>query len=254
MTTSFYVTLPSNGSMDTFPENTMAEFTNRLSKPIHLEGKWEVGMIECSYPRSWWQVNESTTHFSYKRIGNKTGREAAAVPWSGHKTIANLQNITLDTILNKTWINTRSERDFVVFDDPPFLNDRIVLKAADGYVLKFEGKICRSLGLKDPTDVGTGWVRAPYPWTSENIDHLFLYTDIIASHPVGDTEVPLLRQVAVGESGGNVGVTWPATAYFPVIKNPIETIRIEIRDGTGQKIPFTSGRTMVMLHFRPVLN
>ena len=179
MATSFYVTLPSNGSMDAFPQNTMAEFTNRLSKPLHLDGEWEVGMIECSYPRSWWQVNENTTSFSYKQGRNRAVRETAVNPWSGHKTIANVQNITLDTILGKTWLKTVSERDLVVFDDPPFLNDRITLRAADGYVLKFQGKICRSLGLKDPTIVGTGWVKAPYPWTSENIDHLFLFTDII---------------------------------------------------------------------------
>ena len=147
------------------------------------------------------------------------------------------------------WLKPR-KRELVIIDDPPFLNDRLRLKAKDGYMLKFKGKLCRSLGLDDPTVIDSTWMGAPHSWTSQNIDHLFLYTDIIAPHRVGDTEVPLLRQVPVGDGQKTVGVTWPIITYFLVIKNPIETICVEIRDGTGRKIPFTSGRTIVLLHFR----
>ena len=250
MVKSFYVTLPSNGSMNLFSNNTVTEFTNRLAKPIYLDGEWEVGLIECSYPHSWWQVTRNNSRFEYANIGDGLER-GAVIPWSTHDCISSLQNITLDTITEKRWLDP-SKRELVIVDDPPFFNDRFQLKAKDGYMLKFEGKLCRSLGLTDPTVVGSAWTRAPQPWTSENIDHLFLYTDIVAPHRVGDAEVPLLRQVPVGESRRIIGVTWPIITYFPVSKNPIETIDIVIRDGTGRKIPFTSGRTIVLLHFRPL--
>jgi len=50
MMTRFYVTLPSNSSMDYYPENTVARYTTRLASPIELEGDWEVGLAKMSIP------------------------------------------------------------------------------------------------------------------------------------------------------------------------------------------------------------
>ena len=87
----------------------------------------------------------------------------------------------------------------------------------------------------------------------QNVHQIFVYTDIITPHAVGDHEVPLLKQFSVTsppEFGSPVDVVPPVTAYYPVNRNPIDSIEIILRDGTGQKIPFTSGRTITTLHFR----
>lgn len=48
---SFYVTLPSNASMQIYPENTLASYTNKLANRITLkEDDWEVGLVEIQYP------------------------------------------------------------------------------------------------------------------------------------------------------------------------------------------------------------
>ena len=48
----FYVTLPSDSSANFFPNNTIASFRTKLATPIELEpDKWEVGLVEISYPR-----------------------------------------------------------------------------------------------------------------------------------------------------------------------------------------------------------
>ena len=39
----FYMTLPSNSSMEYYPENTAAENTTKLADTMELEGDWEVG-------------------------------------------------------------------------------------------------------------------------------------------------------------------------------------------------------------------
>ena len=44
----FYVTLPSNSSMDCYPDNSVARFTTKLN--IELVGDWEVGLTEISFP------------------------------------------------------------------------------------------------------------------------------------------------------------------------------------------------------------
>ena len=46
----FYVTLPSNSSIDCYPDNSVARFTTKLNGVIELEGDWEVGLTEISFP------------------------------------------------------------------------------------------------------------------------------------------------------------------------------------------------------------
>lgn len=42
----FSVTLFSNDSLAIYPENQLASFTNKLYRPIELEGNWSVGVTE----------------------------------------------------------------------------------------------------------------------------------------------------------------------------------------------------------------
>jgi len=48
----FYVSLPSNSSMDCYPDNSVARLTTKQNCFIHveLEGDWEVGLTEISFP------------------------------------------------------------------------------------------------------------------------------------------------------------------------------------------------------------
>jgi hypothetical protein len=45
-----YVVLPSNSSMEYFPDNTLANFKVKLAKPLILEGQYEVALVEIIYP------------------------------------------------------------------------------------------------------------------------------------------------------------------------------------------------------------
>jgi len=44
----FYLTLPSNSSMDYYSDNTVAWYTTKLTNTVELEGEWEVGLTEIS--------------------------------------------------------------------------------------------------------------------------------------------------------------------------------------------------------------
>ena len=44
----FYVSLPSNGSAKSFPNNTQSNFTTLLENPIELFGKYQVALVEIS--------------------------------------------------------------------------------------------------------------------------------------------------------------------------------------------------------------
>ena len=66
----FYLTLPSDSSMDYFPDNTMTEFRVKLPHTIHLSGDWEVGLAEISYPVNWSNIPAVEEHFRYTLMRN----------------------------------------------------------------------------------------------------------------------------------------------------------------------------------------
>ena len=54
---SFYVTLPSNSSLDYFPKNTLTDYTTKLPQRLDLDESWEVALSEVQYTRSWTNVS-----------------------------------------------------------------------------------------------------------------------------------------------------------------------------------------------------
>jgi len=54
--TEFQVTLVSNVKSN--EQNKSAEFKTALAKPIELNGSWEVGLMEMSYPHNWFNIKE----------------------------------------------------------------------------------------------------------------------------------------------------------------------------------------------------
>ena len=54
----FQLTLPSNSSIEFFPNNKASDFTTKLPTPISLEGEWELALIDIQYPHNWYNVTE----------------------------------------------------------------------------------------------------------------------------------------------------------------------------------------------------
>ena len=46
----FQITLPSNASMELYPENEATNYTTKLCYPLNLEGNWEVALVDLQYP------------------------------------------------------------------------------------------------------------------------------------------------------------------------------------------------------------
>ena len=56
---SFYIALPSDSSMQYFPENKISGFTTKLPREIVLPGEWECGVTEVRYPLTFFNVAET---------------------------------------------------------------------------------------------------------------------------------------------------------------------------------------------------
>ena len=54
----FYVTLPSNSSMQYFPDNKTSNFVTKLSRTLQLDGEWKMGLAEVDYPYTWYNIRD----------------------------------------------------------------------------------------------------------------------------------------------------------------------------------------------------
>ena len=59
MASEFYLVLPSNSSMVTHPNNTLAQYITNLPRRISLSGDWECGLTEIHYPHDWYNVRNA---------------------------------------------------------------------------------------------------------------------------------------------------------------------------------------------------
>ena len=93
------------------------------------------------------------------------------------------------------------------------------------------------------------------------IHSLMIYTDLIEYNIVGDTKAPLLRCfpfISKLKSGDTITTgrymnyqTFSKVQFRPLLKNSFHSIHIDLRDTSGEKIPFVSvGITGLVLMFR----
>ena len=97
------------------------------------------------------------------------------------------------------------------------------------------------------------------------IHSLMIYSDLVEYNIVGDTKAPLLRCFLFISklNGGDIITTGQYMTYQtfsnlqfrPLLKHSFHCIHIDLRDTSGEKIPFVSvGITRLVLMFRKVSN
>lgn len=75
---SFYITAPSNSSMDLYPDNTLTDYTVHLPKQIDLDGPYEVALTSFQYTRSWNNVSLETNLIKFS-INELEGEASIAI-------------------------------------------------------------------------------------------------------------------------------------------------------------------------------
>ena len=61
---SFYIYLPSNGSADILPDNTLSNYSTALRRPLKSGGDSEVRFTEISHPFQWTNIRANFSRFS----------------------------------------------------------------------------------------------------------------------------------------------------------------------------------------------
>ena len=243
---AFYLTLPSNSSMHIYPRNTLTNYMTQLPNQVYLDGEWEVGLAEIQYPYTWNNVTEGN-NYVYVKVWNEDEYTPVKIPPGNYSAVNNLiYNITQ---LIRATAKFR-EDDFEFRYTPTDKRTSVFVKR--GCFVKLEGDIATVLGFKRGTVVNDTLVTSPFlSLTTGAISSLYVYTDLIHSQYVGDVKVPLLRIVGVdGQHGDSIAKIFDRPQYLPVCRQTFDTVEIDIKDDTGEKISFLHGKVVVKLHFR----
>ena len=239
---SFYITLPSDSSLNFFPENKISHYITRLPSPIELKGDWEVGLVEFIFPHTWHNVNSKNNTIGFNIDDLYVGHHISEGYY--HSVSDILEAIALEGEENKVSFRY----------SPASKRVRITLKNGARVCLK-DG-LAQMLGF-EPTNIqsddhGEIVVESPYiADPSADYRVLMVYTNIVESQIVGDVLAPLLRIVNIsGQHGETICAQYERPHYLPINCKFIDSIEIAIRKHSGELVPFERGRSYVKLHFR----
>ena len=249
----FYLTLPSNSSMDVYPNNTMANFKTKLPNRIELEGRWEVGIVEMQYPHSWYNLREEAGRVTItpQSPDNSINWTSAVIPPGYYNTIKVLLR-RVETEIAKAMNMPRKKPVSLQYDE---ISRKITAKVKNSrnvpqYSVTFDSVMQRMLGFNS-NPITRGSTEAPLPVDMDPLHSIYVYCDLIEPRIVGDKMAQLLRVVPVeGRSGEMVTRIYENVHYTPLQRKSFETVEIDIRDSLGAKVPFERGTLNVTLHFR----
>jgi len=126
--------------------------------------------------------------------------------------------------------------------------------------LKLSGGISSKLGYgAEGVRLGFGATEATnHPDIDSGMTSLFVYSSVVAPRMVGDSLVPLLRVVPLREERkkkfNDTYHEFRKVHYSPVCNVNTDLIEVDIRRDDGEVVSFTSGKTILTLHFRPRRN
>jgi hypothetical protein len=247
--THFHVTLPSDSSLSYFPNNSIAHFTTKLSERIQLDGDYEVGLAEIIYPHSWYNIDNLTRQYW---VGVKTeGREVRAYYIkSGYYA----DGVVFANELTKQCARAFSDiNDFAVKFTYNPISNKFSVDVQSKSLLFMSGELQKLMGVSIGTNhLGNQVVVASNVFElNHGFNLMYVYCDIASYTAVGDTKAPLLRVCSVsGKHGEMVRTIFTHPHYVPVGRREFDAIEININTELGKPMPFTSGKSVVTLHFR----
>jgi len=277
MMSHFYMILPSNSSMQFYPNNTLTNYKTRLQIPIELAGDWEVALAEISFPLSWFTISSEFGKFTFSCNSPALGNGEPSrrnfelqVPAGYYKSVREItqqMNSLITRAMNKPYSVTLPNSMEVITYMPldhtkwpqmkyidPWRKVGVVLPPNSSLKVDKLLAVVLGWGVNPLTNDGVSSTLLTGTNASDlygGIHNIYVYTDIVENLVVGDSRAPLLRIVeAEGDYGDVLYQSFEIPHYIPVRKKRFDTIELDIRDVFGEPLSFESGALVVTLHFR----
>lgn len=245
MNNEFYMFLPSDSSAQMFPDNNPSHFNTHLAQEVTFDGMWEVGLKEIHYRKHWSNVGEDDAVIKF----HDGSQEEDSVEWSQKSLVVGYyespsrlgraMNNILRTVGGEVSYNNVTKKF------------KIVMRP--GCVAVLTHGLSRLMGF-EPSMVyfDEGEHTAEFPsYIGRGTESLYVYTDIVRPVYVGDALAPLLQIVPVPSSASGIQhKEYVKPMYVSLCKTAFRTVEVDIRNSSGERIPFDSGKTTLLLHFR----
>ena len=262
---SFTIELVSNASGELFPDNTLSFYTKFLPEQLNLEGQWEVALSEISYPSMYQNITEGKFKFFDEKLSKST---------STYNLEPGLYTSITDSVeaMNMLIQERNNHNEICITVKVSRRTQKVVIMLANdtsglafcstdfGHV--FGNNVGNEFGV---LMIGKGPHEPEFAYDIVPIQSLMIYRDLVEYNIVRDTKAPLLRcfPFIAQLKGGDIIITGQYINYQtfsdlqfkPLLKNSFHTIHIDLRDTSGDKMPFVSvGITRFVLMFRKLSN
>ena len=262
---SFTIELVSNASGELFPDNTLSSFTNFLPEQLNLEGQWEVAISEISYPSMYQNITEGKFKFFDEELSKSTSTynlepglftSITDIVEAMNRLIQERNNHNETCITVK--VSRRTQKVVIMLAND---NSGLAFCSSDlGHI--FGNNVGNEFGVLMK---GKGPHEPEFAYDIDRIHSLMIYSDLVEYNIIGDTKIPLLRCFPFISKlkGGDIITTGQYMNYQTfsnlqfrhLLKNSFDSIHIDLRDTSGEKIPFVSvGITRLVLMFKKVCN
>ena len=260
----FYVTLPSNASLDVHPNNTLTNYTVQLPRTLYLKPGYEVALAEIQYPLSWLTVPDCSFGIVDFTVDVKT--TMLLFPEAHYESVQELVRVINKQLATSFEIDNLPKRTLMLTYNE--LSDKVTLKGTIGYGLILNAELFAIFGFDKSQDLYRRPNDSSNPFSEEpeedftvtglykadinrGFHALYVYCNICEPQIVGDVYAPLLRNVAIrGKRHDHITMTYNQPHYIPIATREISEIEIDIREDSGKKVSFTSGKVVCKLHFK----
>ena len=240
--THFYLTLPSNASLNEFPNNKTTSYRVKLPQSIDLEGVWEVGLYSISYPNTWYTLQKGVdTHLFY---ADRTGLFQQAIMDYGY--YQSMQEVI--KAANKALFRNVSDNIKLTYNA---FTGKVTVQIKNGFQFAVMKQLSIILGFGGKDVILKKTTESPYVADLTTISTIYVYCDIVEPQIVGDTSAQLLKSIpAEGRFGDIIAKTFTNIQYLPIRTKSFEAVEVLLRNDTGDPVPFERGKVVITLHFR----
>ena len=250
----FHIYLPSNTRF--LDSNTTSSYVVKLAREIALTGEWECGLSEIHYRRSWEDIarGEGVFFIYVHGVPRRCVLPNGQYDDNDHlvRTLGGAMKLAVYDLTPSEKLSTWARYDPIA--------TRVILHTPKGITMRLTKRLAHILGfarnnryVKLPEGKNVG----EYPLDYINdIEALYVYSDIVQPSFVGDVLVPLLRVVPIQGSMDKklCYVEYIKPTYVPLSKFVFSTVKVHITDSTGRPVPFLYGKTTIVLHIRRAKN
>ncbi|KAK2187695.1 hypothetical protein NP493_156g00009 [Ridgeia piscesae] len=232
----FYLTLPSNASIDLYPENTLTRYVTSLPQIISLSGQWECGLVEIQYPHSWYNIRRDNAWFAIVTdSGNNIDRGKIEVGYYDRPE-------RLIAAINRTLKEAPDEKNVTLSYST--ITQKVTVDVDPGTIFSMDMNIGFNNSFVTTAKEGDSVVDM-----AQGFYALYVYINVVEPRLVGDSVAPLLRIVPLeGKHGDIVSKSFDNVQYVPVLHKEFGTVEVDIRYDAGRSVPFEGGK----IEHRPV--